>query len=44
VASTIDLAGRTATVNLDSGETVTCTFTNERGHKLYVPLVLRSGG
>jgi hypothetical protein len=42
VASTTDLASRTATVNLDPGETVTCTFTNEKGvYGLYLPLVLR---
>jgi len=29
-ASSLDLPSRTATINLDPGETVTCTFTNEK--------------
>ena len=28
IGSTVDLAARTATINLDQEETVTCTFTN----------------
>ncbi|MAT99591.1 MAG: hypothetical protein CL608_20805 [Anaerolineaceae bacterium] len=34
--STTDLGTRTATVNLESGETVTCTFTNEQIGRLEV--------
>jgi hypothetical protein len=41
-ASVTDLGTRTATIHLDPGETVTCTFTNEkRASQLYLPLVLR---
>ncbi len=34
IPSTADLAKRTATIQLDSGETVTCTFTNEKSDNL----------
>lgn len=34
--STTDLGARTATVNLEAGETVTCTFTNEQSGRIEV--------
>ncbi len=42
--STTDLGARTATVNLESGETVTCTFTNEQQASIEVNKVIDFGG
>jgi hypothetical protein len=36
-----DLATATATFRLAAGETVTCTFTDQRLYPAYLPLVLR---
>lgn len=41
--STIDLAGRIATIDIDSGETVTCTYTNSKLAVLRLQKALQLG-
>ncbi len=43
VASTGDVASQTATINLDPGETVHCTFTNQPGGSVVIRKAVDSG-